>query len=63
MEDWLLGLRGGLVGGPCGVLVLFLDNVALDRVAYKDFMESKKLGFGVELALCSDPGPLLDVSL
>ena len=63
IEDWLLGLRGGLTGGPWVLVFEVLDKVALDRVAYKDFMESKKLGFGVELALCSDPGALLDVSL
>jgi len=60
-------LRGGLLGGLCAALVLeALEIVALDRVAYKDFMESMKLVLGAELALCSDPGPadpLVEVSL
>ena len=60
-------MRGGLLGGLCAVLVLeALEIVALDRVAYKDFMESMKLVLGAELALCSDPGPadpLVEVSL
>lgn len=41
-----------------------LEIVALDKVAYRDFMESMKLVLGAELALCSDPGPaLVEVSL
>ena len=39
-------------------MALFI--VALDSVAYKDFIESKKLGFGVEAPLRSDPGPLVE---
>ena len=61
-------MRGGLLGGLCAVLVLeALEIVALDRVAYKDFMESMKLVLGAELALpATDPGPadpLVEVSL
>lgn len=57
MEDWLRGFRGGLLGADSlpvpdeklGVLGLCgtLDKAALDKVAYKDFMESKKLPLGV----------------
>ena len=69
MEDWLLGFLGGLLGGEEGSipsLVLGnLDKAALDKVAYKDFMESKKLDLGWvpdPVALYSDPADF-EVSL
>ena len=69
MEDWLLGFLGGLFGGEEGSipsLVLGnLDKAALDKVAYKDFMESKKLDLGWvpdPVALYSDPADF-EVSL
>lgn len=66
MDDWLLGLRGGRLGAEAslelaakvGVLGLCgLFKVALDKVAYKDFIESRKLGLG------SPPFVALEVSL
>ena len=70
IEDWLLGFLGGLLGGEECSIPLFLgnlDNAALDRVPYKDFMESKKLDLGCwfapdPVALYSDPADF-EVSL
>lgn len=55
MDDWLLGFLGGLFGGDpllsclgsgsntdLGLSWDLDDNVAFERVAYNDFIESKK---------------------